>query len=140
MSAFVVWALTFIPGWLLVRFLDRRAGALWDEYVLNLHRLGYAHSVETWLDGQLVGGLYGVAVGGAFFGESMFLEPSADREAQRTFDFALTNAMGDYVEINVPQVLAAVLWLRCLHGCDPEASVSELRGQLSRVFEAQAHP
>jgi leucyl/phenylalanyl-tRNA--protein transferase len=38
----------------------------------NLHRLGYAHAVETWLDGALVGGLYGVAVGGAFFGESMF--------------------------------------------------------------------
>lgn len=41
---------------------------------LNLHRLGHAHSVEAWLDGELVGGLYGVAVGGAFFGESMFHE------------------------------------------------------------------
>ena len=38
----------------------------------ELHRLGYAHSVETWLDGELVGGLYGVALGAAFFGESMF--------------------------------------------------------------------
>jgi len=37
-----------------------------------LHRRGYAHSVESWRDGQLVGGLYGVALGGAFFGESMF--------------------------------------------------------------------
>jgi leucyl/phenylalanyl-tRNA--protein transferase len=42
-----------------------------DSYV-NLHRLGMAHSVETWLENRLVGGLYGVAVGGAFFGESMF--------------------------------------------------------------------
>jgi leucyl/phenylalanyl-tRNA---protein transferase len=40
----------------------------------NLYRLGYAHSVETWLEGRLVGGLYGVAIGGAFFGESMFHE------------------------------------------------------------------
>lgn len=40
LSAFAVWALAFIPGWLLVRFLDRRAGALWDEYVIHLHRLG----------------------------------------------------------------------------------------------------
>jgi len=40
----------------------------------ELHRLGYAHSVEAWLDGKLVGGLYGVAIGGAFFGESMFHE------------------------------------------------------------------
>jgi leucyl/phenylalanyl-tRNA--protein transferase len=39
---------------------------------LNLHRLGHAHSVEAWLDGELAGGLYGVSVGGAFFGESMF--------------------------------------------------------------------
>ena len=39
---------------------------------VSLHRLGFAHSVETWQDDQLVGGLYGVALGGAFFGESMF--------------------------------------------------------------------
>lgn len=37
-----------------------------------LHDLGYAHSVETWKEGKLVGGLYGVALGGIFFGESMF--------------------------------------------------------------------
>ena len=38
----------------------------------RLHQLGYAHSVETWQDNKLAGGLYGVALGGAFFGESMF--------------------------------------------------------------------
>jgi leucyl/phenylalanyl-tRNA--protein transferase len=37
-----------------------------------LHRMGYAHSVEVWMDGALAGGLYGVRLGGAFFGESMF--------------------------------------------------------------------
>jgi leucyl/phenylalanyl-tRNA--protein transferase len=37
-----------------------------------LHELGYAHSAEVWREGQLVGGVYGVAIGGAFFGESMF--------------------------------------------------------------------
>ena len=37
-----------------------------------LHRLGFGHSVETWQGESLVGGLYGVAIGGAFFGESMF--------------------------------------------------------------------
>ncbi len=37
-----------------------------------LHRLGIAHSVETWREGRLVGGLYGIHIGGAFFGESMF--------------------------------------------------------------------
>jgi leucyl/phenylalanyl-tRNA---protein transferase len=39
---------------------------------MELHRRGTAHSVETRIDGELVGGLYGVALGGAFFGESMF--------------------------------------------------------------------
>ncbi|MGE0081690.1 MAG: leucyl/phenylalanyl-tRNA--protein transferase [Thiohalomonadaceae bacterium] len=39
---------------------------------VTLHRLGYAHSVESWQDGELVGGLYGVAIGRVFFGESMF--------------------------------------------------------------------
>ncbi len=39
---------------------------------LQLHHLGYAHSVECWNNEKLVGGLYGVAIGGAFFGESMF--------------------------------------------------------------------
>ncbi len=38
----------------------------------TLHRLGYAHSVECWADGKMVGGLYGVCIGAAFFGESMF--------------------------------------------------------------------
>lgn len=38
----------------------------------RLFDLGYGHSVETWQDGKLVGGLYGVAIGGVFFGESMF--------------------------------------------------------------------
>lgn len=38
----------------------------------QLHEIGYAHSVETWIDGRLAGGLYGIALGRAFFGESMF--------------------------------------------------------------------
>ncbi len=41
-----------------------------------LHYRGYAHSVETWKDDRLVGGLYGVSIGGAFFGESMFSRES----------------------------------------------------------------
>ena len=43
------------------------------EAYCELHRTGIAHSVETWLDEELVGGLYGVALGRAFFGESMFM-------------------------------------------------------------------
>ncbi len=43
-----------------------------DAAYKQLHQAGFAHSVETWLDGELVGGLYGVALGQVFFGESMF--------------------------------------------------------------------
>jgi leucyl/phenylalanyl-tRNA---protein transferase len=46
-----------------------------DEIVrgyVGLHKDGFAHSVESWCDGVLAGGLYGVSIGGAFFGESMF--------------------------------------------------------------------
>lgn len=42
------------------------------QLFVELHQLGLAHSVETWREGRLVGGLYGVALGGAFCGESMF--------------------------------------------------------------------
>lgn len=56
-----------------------------DDFVAaygELHRLGWAHSVETWLDGRLVGGLYGVSIGGLFAGESMFhLERDASKVA-----------------------------------------------------------
>jgi leucyl/phenylalanyl-tRNA--protein transferase len=41
-----------------------------------LHRLGYAHSSEVWLDGRLVGGAYGIAIGRMFYGESMFARVS----------------------------------------------------------------
>jgi leucyl/phenylalanyl-tRNA--protein transferase len=47
---------------------------------VELHRLGHAHSVECWQGGELVGGLYGVRLGAAFFGESMF---SAARDASK---------------------------------------------------------
>ncbi|MGH3413891.1 MAG: leucyl/phenylalanyl-tRNA--protein transferase [Marmoricola sp.] len=57
----------------------RRHGAWIDgdvETAYNrLHELGWVHSVEAWRDGELAGGLYGVAIGGLFAGESMFTEP-----------------------------------------------------------------
>jgi leucyl/phenylalanyl-tRNA---protein transferase len=65
-----------------------------------LHVAGFAHSVESWRDGRLVGGLYGVALGGAFFGESMF---SCERDASK---IALVNLMarlrlGNFVLLDI---------------------------------------
>jgi leucyl/phenylalanyl-tRNA--protein transferase len=55
--------------------------AMVDAYT-GLHRSGHAHSVETWLDDRLIGGIYGVHIGAAFFGESMFsLETNASKAA-----------------------------------------------------------
>jgi leucyl/phenylalanyl-tRNA--protein transferase len=52
------------------------------EAYLALHAIGYAHSVETWMAGELVGGLYGVAIGRVFYGESMFTRvPNASKVA-----------------------------------------------------------
>jgi leucyl/phenylalanyl-tRNA--protein transferase len=76
----------------------RSSGESWIEedmievYTL-LHRRGYAHSFEAWLDGELVGGLYGLSYGRAFFGESMFHHaPEASRVAFAALvDFCLRN-------------------------------------------------
>lgn len=57
---------------------------------LRLHELGYAHSVETWDGGRLVGGIYGVALGRAFFGESMF---SAEPDASKVAIWALSHSL-----------------------------------------------
>ena len=46
------------------------------EAYCRLHELGFAHSIEAWADGELVGGLYGISLGGVFFGESMFARRS----------------------------------------------------------------
>lgn len=56
---------------------ERRDDGTWItremiEAYCQLHVMGHAHSVETWQDGQLVGGIYGIAIGGLFAGESMF--------------------------------------------------------------------
>jgi leucyl/phenylalanyl-tRNA--protein transferase len=55
---------------------DDEPGTWIDDEIIDsycaLHRAGLAHSIEAWQDGRLAGGLYGVALGGAFFGESMF--------------------------------------------------------------------
>ncbi len=58
------------------------------EAYMELHDMGFAHSVETYYEGKLVGGLYGLALGGAFFGESMF---SLMSDASRVSLYALSD-------------------------------------------------
>ena len=74
----------------------RRPGSWIDRDIRTaygaLHQLGWAHSVETWRDGRLVGGLYGVAIGGLFAGESMF---HRERDASKVALVGLVELMRD---------------------------------------------
>ncbi len=72
---------------------DRPSGWIDDdvrEAYLELHRLGWVHSVEAWRDGELAGGLYGVAIGGLFAGESMFYR---ERDASKVALLGLTELL-----------------------------------------------
>jgi leucyl/phenylalanyl-tRNA--protein transferase len=73
----------------------RPSGWINDDIVTayqRLHELGWAHSVETWREGRLVGGLYGVAVGGLFAGESMF---HRQNDASKVALLALAELLND---------------------------------------------
>lgn len=70
-----------------------------DSYT-RLHKLGWVHSFETWLDDRLVGGLYGVALGGLFAGESMFhLETDASKVALVHLVNVLVEGDGKFIDV-----------------------------------------
>lgn len=77
--------------------MEGRPEGSWISTVLieaygRLHEMGYAHSVESWRDGKLVGGLYGVSLFGAFFGESMFFR---ERDASKVALVALVERLNE---------------------------------------------
>ncbi len=73
-----------------------RSGAWIDDGIAaaytELHRLGWGHSVEAWREGELAGGLYGIAIGGLFAGESMFTRV---RDASKVALMALVELLSD---------------------------------------------
>lgn len=98
------------------------------EAYCELHELGFAHSVETWRNGRLVGGLYGVALKGLFAGESMFstatdaskvaLVALVDRLRQRGFDLLdtqmYTSHLGQFGAVEIPNAEYQILLKRAL--------------------------
>lgn len=85
----------------------------------ELHRLGHAHSVECWQHGELAGGLYGVALGGIFFGESMFsLVSNASKIAMATLVEQLTAWNFDLIDCQVATPHLKSLGARDIPGAD----------------------
>ena len=99
-----------------------------DAYT-DLHLAGLAHSFEAYIDGELVGGLYGVAIGAAFFGESMFYKvPDASKVAfhflmetlrERKFDLLDTQFMNENVRrfgaVEIPKIKYLSLLKKAVH-------------------------
>lgn len=98
----------------------------------RLHELGWAHSVETWRDGRLVGGLYGVAIGGLFAGESMF---HRETDASKAALVGLVERLRDeHAERRVLDVQWRTDHLASLGVVEvPRASYLERLGQALRV-------
>ena len=100
--------------------------AVIDAYT-ELHHLGVAHSVESWHEGRLVGGLYGVALGGAFFGESMFSRMNdaskvsfvalVQRLRERGFSLLDTQYINDFTASLGAIEISDSLYQRMLEAC-----------------------
>ena len=72
------------------------------EAYIELHRMGYAHSVEVYLEDELVGGLYGLSMGKAFFGESMFsLRSNSSKVAFKALSDTLDSKGYDFIDCQV---------------------------------------
>jgi len=97
----------------------------------SLHEMGFAHSVEAWKDGELVGGLYGVSLGGAFFGESMFTRAS---DASKVCLVHLVNRLNErgYLLLDTQ---ATTTHLRRFGAID--ISAGEYRQRLRKAMEKQ---
>ncbi len=74
------------------------------------------------------------------FGPEQFLEHGASREEQRAFDLRIIEVMGGLVEINVSQILAALLYTRCLHGMTAPIAVNDLQDLVSGILRETQHP
>ena len=73
-----------------------------QQAYIELHKMGFAHSVEVYLDGVLVGGLYGIAMGKAFFGESMFsIRSNASKIAFKALSDVLALRGYDFIDCQV---------------------------------------
>lgn len=101
------------------------------EVYTTLHTMGYAHSVECWQEDRLAGGLYGLALGGVFFGESMFsVEPGSSKTALVTLVTLLKGWNFDLIDCQLPNRHFNQFGARELTGADFQ---NRLRQSLKRT-------
>jgi 1-acyl-sn-glycerol-3-phosphate acyltransferase len=74
------------------------------------------------------------------FGPVQYLKDGATKDEQRDFDCQLVETMSQYVEVCVPQIVAAILYARCLHGMIDPIAVPELQRAVARVMDETTHP
>ena len=114
---------------------DRSETWINDEIVrlyVELHRMGRAHSVECWLDGELAGGLYGVTLGAAFFGESMFSRET-DSSKVALIHLVARLRLGAYTLLDTQFATAHLNQFGVV-----EITREEYREQLALALESQA--
>jgi len=107
-----------------------------DAYSI-LHRNGWAHSVEVWSEGDLCGGLYGLAIGKAFFGESMFSRHSNASKAAMTALCQLLSEAGFAVldcQVESPHLLGLGARLCCLRLANRNLSSSRFLQDGSKLL------
>jgi leucyl/phenylalanyl-tRNA--protein transferase len=118
------------PGTWITRDMHR-------AYVI-LHERGLAHSIETWHEGRLVGGLYGVAIGRAFFGESMFMrETDASKVALARLVQECRRLDVPLIDCQMPSLHLASLGSRNLPRIRFEAELAELVASGDRMWRAR---
>jgi hypothetical protein len=74
------------------------------------------------------------------FGKPLFLEPTEDRVVQREFDYKITAAIADLIEMNVPHIVSVLLYLRCLHQLSSVLNFDELVAEVRQVVAQKPHP
>lgn len=106
---------------------------------LALHQAGHAHSIEVWRDNQLVGGLYGVVIGGLFCGESMFnLEPNTAKLALCMLQQQLSGYCDGWIDCQMPNAFLRQMGVKPLPKSAYLALLHQLRDQPVPITAWQA--
>jgi leucyl/phenylalanyl-tRNA--protein transferase len=104
------------------------------EAYMELHYMGFAHSIETYYEGKLVGGFYGISIGKAFFGESMFaIMPDASKVALRVLSTIFVEECYEFIDCQVETPHLVSLGARLIDRDDFLEQLDESLGSSSKI-------